>query len=303
MTQMSEEAFQCFIIMPFSETQSHPEKYWTEHYESFLKPIIAECGNIDVSRSQPTRGNLIKDIITNLVNADIVVANLTDHNPNVLWELGIRHSYHNGTIIIAEEGTKIPFDISTRSTLFYYPADIHKNEEFRGVFKKTLRDCIKNPNKIDSIVLETLPTPSSGYFAPLISYTLRKIIYRKNIPTVGFNITNGGLIPAHTYVTVRAYLGKEFLNVIRSPKRPYYSGDMKWNLNPGQTVYGNFRIKQEWIDDIGKNKHLRLEIQVTVIDTKENVQELLPVCYTYVKENNIWSHEPTSMDEIIRFMP
>lgn len=300
---MSEEALQCFIIMPFSESQSHSEQYWTENFESFLKPLITECGDIKVSRSHPLRGNLVKDIITNLVNADMVVANLTDHNPNVLWELGIRHSYNNGTIIIAEDGTKIPFNISTRSTLFYYPTDIHKNEKFRGIFKKAIKDCIRNPDKIDSIVLETLPTPSRGYFAPLISFTLRKVTYRLHKPRVGFDITNGGLIPAHTYVTVRAYLGKEFLDVIRSPPRPYYSGEMKWNINPGQTVYGNFGIKQEWIDNIEKNKQFRLEIQVTVIDIKKKEQELLPVCYTYIKEHNLWSHEPTSMDEIIRFMP
>jgi hypothetical protein len=100
----------CFVIMPFSETKPpHTTEYWTRHYISYLKPLIESVEGLETFRSEPLRGNIASQIITDLISADIVVADLTDHNPNVLWELGVRQSYKHCTITIAEVGTKIPF--------------------------------------------------------------------------------------------------------------------------------------------------------------------------------------------------
>ncbi len=144
----------CFIIMPFSKTDNHSEAYWTTHYDKFLKPLIEEVGNIVVSRSQAFRGGISSEIIMNLIESDIVVADITDYNPNVFWELGVRHSFKHGTITIAEEGTKVPFDIKDKSVLFY---DIgHLNEEFKEVLKKAVQDCCINPEKTDSPILEAI---------------------------------------------------------------------------------------------------------------------------------------------------
>jgi len=112
--------------MPFSETsRARTQDYWTAHYEKFLKPCIESFGDIVVERSKVVRG-----IISNLISADIVVADLTDNNPNVFWELGVRQSFKHGTITIAENGTKLPFDISSKGTLFYFPNDHIKNTDF-----------------------------------------------------------------------------------------------------------------------------------------------------------------------------
>lgn len=153
---MSEKRTPCFVIMPFSETtDKHTEKYWTAHFEDFLKPAIEECG-LEARRSEPLRGDILKQIITELVVCPIVIADMTDLNVNVFWELGVRQSFKHGTITIAEAGTKIPFDVGFKSTLYYHPKDYIKNEKFRKKFKKALKDCLSNPNRPDSHVLETI---------------------------------------------------------------------------------------------------------------------------------------------------
>lgn len=145
----------CFVIMPFSETsEEHTEEYWTEHFESFLTPLINECGNFNVIRSRPLRGDILKEIIESLVYLPLVVADLTDHNPNVFWELGVRQSFKHGTITIAKNGTKIPFDLGKKGVLSYYPKDPSKNEKFRSLFKDAIKDWLSNPNFPDSFVLE-----------------------------------------------------------------------------------------------------------------------------------------------------
>jgi hypothetical protein len=144
--------------MPFSQTTTeHTEDYWTNHFNKFLKPIIEENPELAVHRSEPMRGDVLRNIIFNLVQAPIVVADLTDNNPNVYWELGVRQSFKHCTITIAEEGAgKLPFDVSVKGTLIYSPKNHTKMEEFRGSFKKAIEDCLIHPNDSDSHVLESM---------------------------------------------------------------------------------------------------------------------------------------------------
>ncbi len=154
---MTEDKLNCFVIMPFSKSsEEHDEKYWTNHFENFLKPEIEIVSKLNAQRSDELRADILKQIILNLYDSFIVVADLTDRNANVYWELGIRQSFKVKTITIAEEGTKLPFDVSTKSTLFYHTNDPKGDKEFCKKFNEALIDCIENPEKSDSIVLDTL---------------------------------------------------------------------------------------------------------------------------------------------------
>ena len=147
----------CFVIMPFSKTSDkHTKEYWTKHYETFLKPLIEARHPLVAERSAPLRGDILRQIIADLLTAPIVVADLTDANPNVYWELGVRQSFKHGTITIAENGTALPFDLGGKGTLFYFPDDHIKMQEFVNQFHKAINDCLDNPNIPDSHVLETI---------------------------------------------------------------------------------------------------------------------------------------------------
>jgi hypothetical protein len=143
--------------MPFSQTTTeHTEEYWTDHFNKFLKPIIEENLEIEAHRSEPMRGDILRNIIFNLVQAPIVVADLTDNNPNVYWELGVRQSFKHCTVTIAEEGMRLPFDVSVKGTLLYLPKNHTKMEEFRKNFKNAIDDCLRRPDVSDSHVLESM---------------------------------------------------------------------------------------------------------------------------------------------------
>jgi len=162
--------------MPFSKTtDEHTEKYWTDHFEDFLKPTIEECPGLEARRSEPLRGDVLKQIITELVVCPLVVADMTDLNVNVFWELGVRQSFKHGTITIAQAGTKIPFDVGVESTLYYHPKDHIKNERFKKKFKKALKDCLSNPDRPDSHVLETISGRGTLYEIIRRDEALRRI--------------------------------------------------------------------------------------------------------------------------------
>lgn len=172
---MSNERKRCFVIMPFSETTKfHTEEYWSNHFENFLKPLIESCSGIEAFRSVPLRQDIVRQIINDLVFSPIVVADLTDSNPNVYWELGVRLSFRHGTITIAEETSEIPFDIKTKGVLFY-DSEPNNRDEFSSKFKEALNDCITNPNRPDSVVLETITGRTSIYSVIHHQEIIRKI--------------------------------------------------------------------------------------------------------------------------------
>jgi len=195
---MSADRRRCFVIMPFSGTSAtHTKEYWNNHFENFLKPIIESCNNVEAFRSEPLRQDLLRQIVNDLVFSQIVVADLTDSNPNVYWELGVRLSFRHGTVTIANEGSKIPFDIATKSVLFY-PSDL-KRDDFSKQFKQAIVDCVANPDRPDSFVLEAITGRGSVYAVihrtemiqrvdGLISENLtNKEIFDSIIKTVGEN--------------------------------------------------------------------------------------------------------------------
>lgn len=160
---MAEIKSSCFVIMPFSNSsEEHTEEYWTQHFKDLLKPTIEKLG-VKVYRVESIREDIIKKIISSLVTSSIVVADLTDHNPNVFWELGVRQSFKHNTITIAEKGTELPFDVSAKATIFY---DLHNEEtvtQFKTKLIAAIEDCIANPEKSDSHVLESISGRGSLY--------------------------------------------------------------------------------------------------------------------------------------------
>lgn len=108
----------CFVIMPFSKTvEKHDEEYWTIFFDT-IKKIMEENGYSCI-RSEVGPYKLFSNIIKNIENSDVVIAVLTDFNSNVWYELGIRHTLRTGTIMLLQEGQKVPFDISDFGIIFY----------------------------------------------------------------------------------------------------------------------------------------------------------------------------------------
>jgi hypothetical protein len=161
--------------MPFSQTiDEHTEDYWTKHYERFLKPLIEECSTLEAHRSTALREDITRQIILDLVESPVVVADLTDANPNVYWELGVRQSFMHGTITIAQRGTEPPFDISTKGILFYDSTHLDE-DDFRKNFKTAIEDCLEHPDRPDSRVLETTSGRGSLYEIIRRDETLRRL--------------------------------------------------------------------------------------------------------------------------------
>lgn len=144
--------------MPFSDTTSASEKDWTIIYEKLIKPAVEGSGlDFECERSKATRGNLVKKIINSLNNSDIVIADLTDHNPNVCYELGVRHGLKNGTILLAQNRHFLKiFDLHNYASHVYnWKSRIGKQEMIFKI-RELLLEYLKNPSEPDSPVHDFL---------------------------------------------------------------------------------------------------------------------------------------------------
>jgi nucleoside 2-deoxyribosyltransferase len=131
----------CFVIMPFSTTgdrQQHTTEYWTNFFSKVIKPAVENLGYM-CKRSSAQPGNIMRAIVNELVTSDVVLAVLTDFNPNVMYELGTRHSLKHGTIMMLERGQDIPFDIKHYGVI-YYDDNLASGQKFQ----EDLRDFIQN---------------------------------------------------------------------------------------------------------------------------------------------------------------
>jgi hypothetical protein len=95
-------------------------------------------------------GAITSDILTRLMHADIVVADITFPNANVFYELGLRHACRTGTIIIREKsGPRAPFDVAHLRHIEYEntPSGL---KSLATKFEEYFDHFARNPNSPDS---------------------------------------------------------------------------------------------------------------------------------------------------------
>jgi hypothetical protein len=131
----------CGIIMPISTTANRSESHWAD-MQKILHRAISQAG-FDVRNvwESSSTDRISERIVGNIFNFPIVVADISDQNPNVMLELGLRLSSKKPTVVVAQLGEAIPFDIRDFQALFY-PADMNMlgMEDFFRKLVKSLND-------------------------------------------------------------------------------------------------------------------------------------------------------------------
>ena len=93
-------------------------------HKELIEPALREAGaDGGTTGAIVEAGNIREDMFRELVLADVVVADISVHNANVFYELGVRHAMRNrSTILIRARIDDVPFDLSTDRYLSYNPA-------------------------------------------------------------------------------------------------------------------------------------------------------------------------------------
>lgn len=167
----------CFIISPLGSDDSETRRKADGLINAVLRPILTELDFDTVAPHEiDTPGSITRQVIQHLLEDDLVIANLTELNPNVMYELAVRHSKRLPVVCVVEKGTKLPFDIATERTLFY-DNDMAGVEALKPKLVKAIKEAMleKEPdNPIyrvvkDSIMREVVASDDSQ------SYILKRL--------------------------------------------------------------------------------------------------------------------------------
>ncbi len=169
----SEKKKKCFVVMGFGEKTDYRTSRvldLNKTYKFIIKPAVQDAGLECVRADEiPHAGTIDMPMFEQLMEADLVIADLSTSNLNAAYELGVRHALKpRTTIIIAEEQFASPFDINHIVTLPYRldgkVLDIEEASRFRAVLANAIT-AILPQNRVDSPVytfLRPLTPPVLG---------------------------------------------------------------------------------------------------------------------------------------------
>lgn len=115
-----EYAKKCFYITPIGDKASPQFSKLEGLKENVLIPVLDGLGyGLEVAHTIDSPGSINDQIFERIVNSELVIVNLTGLNPNVMYELAVRHSYGKPCVMICESDTKLPFDLLAERTIFF----------------------------------------------------------------------------------------------------------------------------------------------------------------------------------------
>lgn len=145
----------CFVISPIGNAGTDIRKNADQLYQHIIKPVCEKCGfaaqRVDEFN---TPDSITQEILEALNDYDLVIADLTGHNPNVFFEIGYRARSQKPIIHLKRKDEIIPFDVSTIHTFEYDLTDLDMvtatKDRLEQVIKNFKYDEAKEPKKANN---------------------------------------------------------------------------------------------------------------------------------------------------------
>ncbi|WP_338952969.1 hypothetical protein [Fusobacterium nucleatum] len=152
----------CFIVCPISDESSETRKRSDTLLKHLIKPVCEEELKFKVIRidQYPHSNSITAEIVKKLNEADLVIADTTDNNPNCFYEIGYRSALSKPLILIRDSEENIPFDVAGINIIDYKLNDLDAADNFKSKLKETISildfSSKSESKKIDNSSDETL---------------------------------------------------------------------------------------------------------------------------------------------------
>ena len=142
---------ECFVIAPIGE----PGSPTRERSDKVLKYVVEKaadaCGYKALRADEIAEPGIITNqVIQHIIDAPLVLADLTECNPNVFYELAIRHVQKKPLIQIIEKGQRIPFDVAVTRTIYVDHRDLDSVEEAKAKIIEQIKAVEADPDAVDN---------------------------------------------------------------------------------------------------------------------------------------------------------
>lgn len=147
----------CLVICPIGNDGEKTRENSDKLLNLIIRPVLEELGFEKPIRADEINasGTISNQIVTMLFDFDLVIADLSNYNPNVFYELAIRHFIKKPVIHMITNGQDIPFDVSGMRTIFYN-FELEKGNDAISKLKQQIEN-------MDTIEADNPITTASGY--------------------------------------------------------------------------------------------------------------------------------------------
>lgn len=129
----------CFVVSPIGDPGSETRISADKLFKYIISPVCKSCGFEAVRVDQINDSDSItQTIIDKLFSSELVIADISGHNPNVFFEMGYRECTDKPIIHLKKKGEIIPFDVNTVRTFEYDLTDLDNVEETKKRLEQTI---------------------------------------------------------------------------------------------------------------------------------------------------------------------
>lgn len=143
----------CFVIAPIGADGSPERTRSDQVFRHIIEPTVNPKGYRPVRADHLGKPGLItSQVVDNLLDAPLVIADLTGGNPNVFYELAIRHAARKPVVLLVNRGEKLPFDVAPSRTIHFDYRDLDSVADCIAELGRQIDAAEEDPSNVDSPV-------------------------------------------------------------------------------------------------------------------------------------------------------
>jgi hypothetical protein len=152
----------CFVIGPLGREGSETRRRSDEVLRQIIRPVARECGYVPLRADElADPGFITSQVLLHILDDALVIADLSERNPNVFYELAVRHAVQKPIVQIIAKGEPLPFDIAGMRTIEIDHRDARSCADARAQITRHIQAM---PTERDEIVT---PISLAAYFDQL----------------------------------------------------------------------------------------------------------------------------------------
>jgi len=142
----------CFVIAPIGDDKSPVREHSDTVLKYIINPVIEPLGFAPGERADHLGkpGIITTQILERIAQDDLVIADLTGHNPNVFYELAIRHGLRKPFIQMIKADERIPFDVGQQRTIKFDASSLVGGENAKEELKRQVLACMTEGFQVDT---------------------------------------------------------------------------------------------------------------------------------------------------------
>lgn len=152
----------CFYITPIGADDSEERKHADLFTSSLVQPALAELGLTLIRADNIGEpGMITSQIIEYLKRSRLAIADLSYLNPNVFYEVALRHALRLPVVQIIRKADRLPFDVNQSRTLVFDTSDIYtlvpKLQTYRSEIANQARKALEDPESVGNPISVFFP--------------------------------------------------------------------------------------------------------------------------------------------------